>query len=263
MIGAVDGSVALLAVVVPGYNEESAVGHTVADIRSTMAAHGVPYFLILVDDGSTDDTPVRLAELAADEPAATLVVTHPRNLGLGRAIASGYAVAPANSWVGWLPADGQFSAEDLYELYAARSGNDVVVGRVRTRARGRADNFGRVVVSWMSRAVMRILHPRMPRFNGIMVLRRDRIATERLVCRTGFINMEILDRLRREPTSCGIAEREVRVLPRRSGHSKVANLRTTFAVLRDLLVLRIDYLLRSTGQYTGAPSRRGTTADER
>lgn len=253
MAAAVDRSVASLAVVVPSYNEESAVGDTVADIRSTMAAHGVSYVVILVDDGSTDDTPVRLAELMADEPAATLVVTHPRNLGLGRAIASGYAAATATSWVGWLPADGQFNAEDLYELYAARSGKDVVVGRVRTLTRGRADSFGRVVVSWMSRAIMRLLHPRMPRFNGIMVVRRDRIATERLVCRTEFVNMEILDRLRREQTGCGIAEREVRVMPRRSGHSKVANLRTTFAVLRDLLALRIDYLLQPSGQHTGPP----------
>jgi dolichol-phosphate mannosyltransferase len=231
------------AVIVPAYNEAASVKDTVTSIRATMAAHGVPYMLILVDDGSTDETPLRLAHLLANEPARTRVVTHSRNRGLGRAIASGYAAANA-TWVGWLPADGQFSANDLYMLYSERDSKDAVIGHVRSAARKQADNLSRVAVSWLSRVVMRLLHPQMPNFNGIMVLRRDRIAAERLVCRTGFVNMEILDRMRRAATGAEIEEREVQVLPRQNGYSKVANVRTALAVLQDLLMLRLNYLLR-------------------
>ncbi|MGH8612354.1 MAG: glycosyltransferase family 2 protein [Gammaproteobacteria bacterium] len=240
-----------LSIVVPAYNEAASVGDTVAGIRATMGIHGVPYTLILVDDGSTDETPMRLAALAAEYFATTCVVTHSRNLGLGRAIASGYAAATTD-WVGWLPADGQFSAEDLYTLYAACAGKDAVIGHVRTTARGRADNLSRVVISCVSRVIMRLLHPRMPRFNGVMVVRRDLIAAERLVCHTGFINMEILDRIRRGPTDRSIGEREVSVVPRKNGYSKVANLRTTFAVLYDLWALRLDYLIRGPNEASGS-----------
>jgi len=241
------------AIIVPAYNEAESISDTIADIRTTMASRAVQYSLILVDDGSTDETASRLVNLAAKEPESTKIVTHPHNLGLGRAIVSGYAAASAE-WVGWLPADGQFCAEDLYELYASRGDGDAVLGRVKVSARERADNIGRVVVSWMSRAIMRVLHPRMPRFNGIMVVRRNRITCDRLVCRTGFVNMEILDRLRRAHAHTSITERHVRVLPRRTGHSKVANLYTTLAVLRDLWTLRVNYLFRR--EFNGLRSNR-------
>jgi acetyltransferase-like isoleucine patch superfamily enzyme len=238
-----DGSVASLSVVVPAYNESAAVAETVANIRRTLISHGVSYALILVDDGSTDETPSRLARLAGEDATNTRVLTHPRNLGLGRAITSGYSVANSE-WVSWLPADGQFSAEDLYALYTARTGKDAVIGRVKSSTREQADNRLRVVVSWVSRLVMRLLHPHMPHFNGIMVVRRNRVPVDHLLCSTGFVNMEILDRIRRTSKDFSIGECEVNVFPRRSGRSKVANLRTALTVVYDLCALRIDYLLR-------------------
>jgi hypothetical protein len=91
------------------------------------------------------------------------------------------------------------------------------------------------------RIAMRVLHPSMPPFNGIMVVQRRVIGFEDLVGRTGFVNMEILDRIRRAGQASRVAERPVTLQERRAGISKVANSRTVFLVLSDFVRLRVGY----------------------
>jgi hypothetical protein len=75
-----------------------------------------------------------------------------------------------------------------------------------------------------------------------MVVKRSLVPAEQLVCRTGFVNMEILDRIRRSFPRTRVTERVVAVLPRVSGSSKVANFRTLATVVMDLVRLRASYL---------------------
>src|SRR4051794_33829149 len=70
-----------IAAVIPAFNEERAVAHTV---------RGVPAFVdhvIVVDDASADDTFGRVRGL---NRRGLEVLRHPRNRGVGAAIASGY-----------------------------------------------------------------------------------------------------------------------------------------------------------------------------
>jgi glycosyltransferase involved in cell wall biosynthesis len=231
-----------LGIVVPAFNEAEAVMGMVRSLRRTLAESRVTYQLLLVDDGSTDTTPRRLAELSEEDPTRTKVITHPDNRGLGRAIVSGY-VAAETRWIGWLPADSQFSAADLLALFTARGEADAAVGHVTVAGRTKADRIVRVVLSKGLRVLMRALHPSMPPFNGIMVIRRDLVQPERLVCHTGLVNMEILDRLRRIGTGRPVVEQSIQVFPRSAGRSKVANVKTTLLVVRDLVCLRWAYLV--------------------
>lgn len=72
-----------VAVVMPAYNEERLIGEAIA---------AVPFYvdhLVVVDDASTDGT----AEAIRSAGRSLALVRHPRNLGVGGAIASGYARA--------------------------------------------------------------------------------------------------------------------------------------------------------------------------
>jgi glycosyltransferase involved in cell wall biosynthesis len=94
-----------------------------------------------VDDGSTDETPTALADIATRHPIE--VVTHATNYGYGRALRSGFdaALATGHEWIAYCDSDGQFNPADLAMLLVAADSHKVgVVLGVRTK---RADNLAR------------------------------------------------------------------------------------------------------------------------
>ena len=72
-----------LLAIVPAYNEAGAIGSTVAELH----AHAPEWDVLVVDDGSTDDTG-RIAEAAGAS-----VLRMPFNLGIGGAVQCGYQYA--------------------------------------------------------------------------------------------------------------------------------------------------------------------------
>lgn len=93
-------------VVVAAYNEAPAIGRVVADlIRSR-------YAVIVVDDGSADDTGRRA------RAAGAKVITHPVNLGQGAALQTGiqFAVRKGADYIVTFDADGQHRASDIETL---------------------------------------------------------------------------------------------------------------------------------------------------
>lgn len=89
--------------------------------------------LIIVDDGSTDDTPTILADLESLYPQLK-VVRHARNQGYGAALRSGFAAA-TKEWVFYTDGDGQYDPEQLTRLISALNpGTDVVNGYKLTRS---------------------------------------------------------------------------------------------------------------------------------
>jgi uncharacterized membrane protein YbhN (UPF0104 family) len=98
--------------VIPVHDEAATVGAVVAGLPRV--ACGRPVRTVVVDDGSTDGS----GALAA--AAGAIVVTQPRNLGLGaavrRALAEASALDPA--CVVYLDADGEYAPRELAELAA-------------------------------------------------------------------------------------------------------------------------------------------------
>ena len=74
-----------LSVIVPVYNEAATVEQVIARVRSC----GLPCEIIVVDDGSTDDTPRVLDRMAAETDVRLL--RHDANLGKGAALKTGMA----------------------------------------------------------------------------------------------------------------------------------------------------------------------------
>ena len=106
-----------VTVLLPAYNEELSIGDTISRIR---ALH--PDFEILVvDDGSTDNT------LQAAMDAGANVWPHPYNIGNGAAIKTGLRAAQGE-WVVMMDADGQHAPEDIARLLDLKDIYDMVVG---------------------------------------------------------------------------------------------------------------------------------------
>ena len=109
-------------VIIPAFNEEAALGSLIPKARARCPRCD----LVVVDDGSTDDT------LKIAYAAKVIVLRHPVNLGYGASLQTGieYALRRGYSTVAFLDADGKHEPEDLEKLLApVVSGQcDVAIG---------------------------------------------------------------------------------------------------------------------------------------
>jgi glycosyltransferase involved in cell wall biosynthesis len=100
--------------IVPAYNEAAVIGRVVADLLWRR------YSVVVVDDGSTDDTGRNAAA------AGATVVTHPINLGQGAALQTGiqFALRQGAETIVTFDADGQHRSADIGGLIEALRAND-------------------------------------------------------------------------------------------------------------------------------------------
>ncbi|PIW25957.1 MAG: dolichol-phosphate mannosyltransferase [Rhodospirillales bacterium CG15_BIG_FIL_POST_REV_8_21_14_020_66_15] len=134
-----DTALPALAVVVPVHNETENLSPLIGEIRAALGG-GVAYEIVYVDDGSTDATLARLADLAKDVPELR-VLRHVNCCGQSAAIWTGvqHARAPL---IATLDGDGQNDPADipaLVEKYKAEGGGErLMIAGLRAKRRDTA-----------------------------------------------------------------------------------------------------------------------------
>jgi len=129
-----------VSIIIPVHNEAQTIGNLVSRIR---VLH--PEFeIIIVNDGSTDDT-----AFSAEDAGAT-VYSHPYNIGNGAAIKSGIRIAKGDILV-FMDGDGQHSPEDIAKMLEYLPDYDMVVG---ARSMGNQASLGRAagnkIYNWLA-----------------------------------------------------------------------------------------------------------------
>lgn len=116
-----------LSIVVPLYNEEESIRPLCEAIVAAVTPLGVPYEVILVDDGSRDSSFERAAQIARDDPRIR-VLRFRRNAGQTPAMAAGIQYARGEVIV-TMDGDLQNDPADIGAfLQEIRNGYDLVVG---------------------------------------------------------------------------------------------------------------------------------------
>jgi glycosyltransferase involved in cell wall biosynthesis len=151
----------LLSVVVPARNEAASLPQLVAEItgalRPLCGEPGKGYQLrgfeiVLVDDGSTDETRTLLEEMTAAYPELR-PLSLAFNVGQSGATAAGFRAARGD-WVATLDADLQNDPADLANLWLALPGHEAALGWRRKRE----DVWSRRVISfWANRVRNQVL----------------------------------------------------------------------------------------------------------
>ncbi len=133
----------LVSVIIPAFNEQEAIGRVVAGVRKVPDVDEV----LVVDDGSTDETAARAAE------AGARVVRHPYNKGNGAAVKTGIRQAKGEL-VLLMDADGQHDPEDIPRLLEPMAVHDMVIGARGARDQTLVRAFGnacfQALASWLT-----------------------------------------------------------------------------------------------------------------
>lgn len=204
-----------ISLIIPAWNERESIGQAIEEAVSALAGLTLQFEVIVVDDGSHDDTAAHvLAETAAD--ARVRLVRHGRNRGYGAALRSGFTAASYER-VAFTDADCQFDLRDLARLLPLAERHDLVCGyRLH-----RQDSARRRFLSWGYNRLVGLLLglPLRDIDCALKVFRRE--ALLRILPHTEgfFANTEMMVSAQRLGLS--LAEIGVPHRPRLGGHSKV------------------------------------------
>lgn len=116
-----------LSVFFPCFNDAPTIGGLVRTVTATLESLGIAHEVIVVNDGSSDDSLAVLDDLRGEIPVLR-IVDHGVNRGYGAALRSGFAAA-RGEWVFYTDGDGQYDPAELERLIAlVEGGVDVVQG---------------------------------------------------------------------------------------------------------------------------------------
>lgn len=218
-----------ISVVVPLRDEEANIRPLHTELAGALRGLARPYEIILIDDGSGDDTFDRAVEIQRVDPTVR-VIRFTRNFGQTAAFAAGFALA-RGQFIVTCDGDLQNDPADIPAMVELARTNDIVVGWRRHRkdaflTRHVPSVAANTLLGWVSGVR---LHD-----NGcsLKVFRAEVVKPLRL--RPGM--HRYLPALARQFGS-RIVEVEVNHRPRQFGHSKYG-LSRTFRVIADLIHLR-------------------------
>lgn len=221
-----------VSVVVMAYNEAESLADVVREIRDALAGLDATHEVVLVNDGSNDGS-ATVADRLAGEDARTRVIHHQTNAGLGGVYRTGF-MESRGRYVTFFPADGQFPASIIGQFLPLMQSHDLVLGYIPGTRTSMTGKF----LSATERILYTLLFGGFPRFQGIMMLRRELLQELRLVSRgRGWaIVMEFI--LRTSHGGYRIVSEPTAYRPRMHGRSKVNNLRSICSNFKQLLELR-------------------------
>ena len=158
-----------MSVVIPSYNEEKMIKKTTEKIRSILEENHIPYELVFVDDGSTDNTWKEIVK-ASCRNVHVRGVSFSRNFGKEAAIYAGLVEGRGDCFA-VIDCDLQHPAETLVEMYERwAEGYEVIEGVKEDR--GRTSLFHRLCVGVFYRIISRIMSLEMSRASDFKVLDR-------------------------------------------------------------------------------------------
>ncbi len=205
-----------LSVFFPAYNDAPSLPRLIPQAFDVAARLTEDFEIIIVNDGSKDNSEEVLAELSRRLGPRLRVVRHAVNQGYGGAVRSGFRAA-AKDWVFYTDGDGQYDLTELPRLVEALGPG---VGLVNGYKSSRNDVFYRV---WIGKIYLRTVR-RLFRLQirdvdcDFRLVKRSLLDGFALESTSGTICVELVRKL--QDTGCGIVEIPVRHLPRLHGRSQ-------------------------------------------
>ena len=200
------------------YNEANDIEQAIADCRLFARAHLTDYEIIVVDDGSTDDT-AAIAD-ASSVNGDVRVLRHTQNRGMGASMRNGYRSA-TKDFIAHLPGDRQVRANALLPMLAHATSETVA----RSVFENPPSGTGRAAMSRAFRILTRHIGGFRVNFAGTYLFHRswlNRANTNLATSDTFLYSFQLLELFRR--AGARFTTTHIPTYPREHGSSREATL---------------------------------------
>jgi glycosyltransferase involved in cell wall biosynthesis len=222
-----------ISVFFPAFNDAPALPALIEKAFSVLQENAEVFEVIVVNDGSIDDTKAVLQKLQSRFGPRLRVIEHDSNLGYGAALRTGLAAA-RYELVFYTDGDGQYDVGELPLLLSQmREG----VGLVNGFKLKRHDPWHRIMIGAIyNRFVRALFGIRLRDIDcDFRLMRRDTIESLHLESNTGTICLELVRGF--EMSGCGVMEVGVHHYPRLYGRSQFFRIRALLTTLHQLIHL--------------------------
>lgn len=221
-----------ITVFFPCHNEQDNVVKVTEQAVRVLEEIRADYEVIIVDDGSSDDTGP-LADRMAEQYERVRVIHHPRNLGYGAALQSGFRAA-VKELVFYTDGDAQFDLGEMPALLPLMQEYDIV----SCYRMNRQDHLARKMAGWLWTKVTSLLFSLHLRDIDCAFKLYKRVIFDHIKMEStgALIDTEILARAVNKGYT--IVQRGVRHYPRTAGKQTGGNPKVILRAFKELLKLR-------------------------
>lgn len=225
-----------ISLVLPAYNEAENIEPMIAEAIPALEANADDYEIIVVDDGSSDETASVTKRVMEEHPHVRLI-QHPVNQGFGAAVFSGFTNA-VKDWIFYTDADRQFVLSELERFVPLMDQADLIAGYRAPRR----DPFLRVFYGkgWSMLCTLLFGYTVRDVDCGFKLFRREiiRELAPRIASRGATFSIEWLARAKR--SGYRFVELPVSHRPRVAGSQTGANINVIVRAFRELVRVRLQ-----------------------
>ena len=232
-------AVASVSAVFPCYNDANTIGGLIDDVYAALSPLVPVVEVVVVNDGSADDSRAVLDALAVDRPWLH-VVHHETNGGYGKALLSAFGAAQ-HDWIFYTDGDAQYDASEAALLVPLATDDIDVVQGYKI---GRGDSWYRKLIGRCYHHVVKLLFNLKVRDTDcdFRMFRRQLIIDRPLTSTTGVICVEMMRSFDR--AGARFVELPVHHYFRPSGKSQFFRLPAIARSARQLLALWWNMVIR-------------------
>ena len=224
-----------ISVFLPALNEQESIKTCVLSIKRYLDKRFKDYEILVISDGSTDNTNKIVREFAKKDQHIKLI-HHKENLGYGAVLRSGFARS-SKELIFYTDSDNQFNIEDMDLLFPLLNSYDIVAGfRIN-----RQDPLMRIFIANVYNILIEILfNPKIKDIDSSFKLyKKDVFKNMQLKANTGLIDAEILIKAKKNGFSIG--QIGVRHYPRTKGRTayEMGRRNNIIAIVRPKIIIDI------------------------
>lgn len=216
----------------PIYNDERTVRKVAEKSLKILSELSDTYELIIINDCSPDRAGQIADEVAKENPGKVRVIHHPKNLGYGMALRTGFNAAQYE-WICFTDGDDEYDVYDIRKLFKLKDYYDLII----TFRYVRLYSSKRVLISWIYNLCLRFLFrsPYRDISTGLRMVRRSLLQDVVLESTSPFIGAELT--IKTMLKGYRVGEVGIQTFPREFGSGSATSFKNIIKTIKEMFVL--------------------------